>query len=108
MAEDNGAGKEFSVDAGPVKINTKGYHLGNILQLLLCAAVVLGCFMIFEHRTETKDTFLLVSGAIKDLAKAQESHTLAQREMTCIISLPQAQREAEFTSPNGLCKRLSR
>jgi hypothetical protein len=83
---------------GGFKIRARGYDL-----LVTASVVVVGlvAYMLYEHKSETATSTALLTGAIRELSAAQ-------REMTCVISLPQERRELEFNSPNSLCKRISR
>lgn len=84
---------------GPGGISAKlgGKRVAEIVAILsLVALAVLGYTVYMMHGTLSG-----VSSAIRDLAQAQ-------RELTCIISRPQDEREKEYLHPNSFCKQMGR
>ena len=75
--------------------------------IVVCSSVISG-FLLWEHKRDAGDGERALAQAIKELSETTRRGNRAQREMNCLISLPQERREAEFNQPNGLCKRLTR
>jgi len=71
-----------------------GKRMAELISLLLLL-VLLG--MSYMQNETNKQ----VAGAITGLSQAQ-------RELTCIISLPQEEREREYLSQNSFCKQMGR
>jgi len=46
--------------------------------------------------------------AVRQLVESQRDAVRAQKEMNCLISLPQEDRKKEFMGENSFCKRMSR
>ena len=68
MAEDtsNGSDKEVAVETGFGKLRVKGYHLGNVLQIVAAVLLALMAMMMYEMRAETKATAAALTLATKD------------------------------------------
>lgn len=107
MNEDSGAGTEVSVETPVGKLATKNVKAIEVLSLGGVAAASLMIYMLYQHMSEAKEASAAVAGAISKLADSQVKAVHAQRELTCIISLPQDKREQEFNSPFGFCKRVT-
>ncbi len=88
---------EVEIAAGDKKIKVRGY---DILTIFIVVAASIGLYVVYQHTHDTKDSNEQIAKSIAALASSQ-------REMACIISLPQDQRLIEFTSQNGLCRRLA-
>lgn len=102
MAEECSPGQtqELSVTTPLGSFSTKGSkRMGELIAALALILGFLIAYALYEHKIESAAYGLKLSEAIKDLAQSQ-------RELTCIISLPQERREQEYRSPMGLCKRL--
>ena len=71
MAEDNenGSDKEVALETGLGKLKVKGYHLGNVLQIVASVLLALMAMMMYEMRAETKATGLAITLATKDAMK---------------------------------------
>jgi len=107
-SKEDGAGKEFGIEAGPVKIQTKGYHLGNVLQMALVLILAAIAYMTYEVKvdakiaattltattTKTAEVLATVSKQEHDkLGAAIERNTEATVESAYILTLNQQQRE---------------
>lgn len=100
MAEENGNG-EGSIQTPIGSMSFKGKRTAEFIAILsLCLLFLMG-YVLWEHKKDTKDLRVELLASVKELVAAQ-------RETTCLLALPQEKREAEFTSTNGICKRLSR
>ena len=120
MNED--AGKEFSVETPVGKIQTKGYHLGNVLQIV--AAVLLGLMvmMMYEMRADTKSAAAAMQSSTRDAAMALaatakveheklggmlEKSVEAQNEMNYILTLSQDDRvKLRLQMPDSMRRKL--
>lgn len=84
---------------GPGGIGAKlaGKRMAEVIAMLSVIALAILSYTVYMMY----GTMQGVSGAITDLAKAQ-------RELTCIISLPAVERERQYGSPNSFCRQLGR
>jgi len=82
---------------GGFKVRVRGY---DIIVVIATVIMTMVAYMVYEHKIEAHASSSNIANAMRDLASAQ-------REMACIISLPQERREQEFISPNGFCKRIT-
>mgnify|MGYP001570685256 CR=1 FL=1 len=104
---------------GGIKIQTKGYHLGNVLQFVGVAIFALMAYMIYEFGLEMKK----VSAAITTVAtlsandkpehdkitRAIEKQAEAQEATSYILTLNQADRERlRLSMPETLRRRHER
>lgn len=97
---------EFEVKTPLGSFTSRGKRNAEIIAALSLAAMLVLAYIMWNHsedtvraRVDRNKQMDALSGAIKEFAAAQ-------REMACIISLPQDKREAEYRSPFGLCKRM--
>lgn len=107
MAEDS---SEVALSGGPqgVTASYKGKKMAEVISiglLLLCGVLA---FAFWEHKTDTKESNQAMVFAIKEMTSATRSNVEAQREMNCLLALPQDKREAAYTSPYSLCKQMAR
>jgi len=121
--EDKAPGTEAAVELpGGIKIATKGYHLGNLLQIV--AAVLLGLMvmMMYEMRADTKTAAIAVQSSTKDAALALAASTKmeheklghaiersveAQQEMNYILTLSQEDRmRLRLQMPDSMRRKL--
>lgn len=118
MSEDDRT--EVTATAGPggVSGGLKTKHAAEFVSVLSLLALSMLTYAYWKHDQQTEVAMSSIATAMKELAKGQQDATnsltkaqqdsiAAQRELTCIISLPQDRREAEFTSPYGFCKRIT-
>jgi len=111
---------EVSGSAGPAGIagSLKSKHTAELITMLLLVITTVLGYAYWQHDKTTESTMKEIAAAMRELGKGQTDATLsltraqqegiaAQRELTCIISLPQERREAEFTSQFGFCKRIT-
>lgn len=89
----------------------RAHGIDAIVVMTFIAVVISGTLtgvFLWEHKNQAIDGEKALTAAIKELTRAARSGNSAQREMNCLISLPQEKREQEFNTPNGFCKRLTR
>lgn len=120
--EDSGEGKAFDVETPLGKLRTKGYHLGNVLQIVAAVLLALMAMMMYEMRAETKATASVIQTATKDtvaalaiankvehdsIAKALERNSEQQEITNYIFTLSPSEREKlNLQMPEGLRRRL--
>jgi hypothetical protein len=116
MAEEEN--KELDVEAGPVKVRTKGYRVADLLGFVAAGATCLGVYLLMEIRTEAKYANLQAV----ELAKAQghiaksehdklgnsiDRGTEQQEIMNYILTLNADRREAlNMRMPDALRRRV--
>ena len=93
--------QEVELDAKQGKIRVRG---SDVLTTFGIAAVVLVGYMVWEHKEDSKTTQTAFIGDVREMTAAQRDSVQAQREMNCIISLPQEQRQRDIE----FCKRVVR
>lgn len=92
---------EVSVTTPAGGFSAKSKYMAEIVALVLSGGFVGGTIFLYKHDEQSQ-------GLFKELILTNRQMVEAQREMNCLIALPQEKREAEYTSNYGLCKRLSR
>ena len=105
--EENGNG-ETSVTTPLGGFTYKGKRMAELISVCLLCLTFLLTYILWEHKNNTKDNSTALSLAIKELSLSQRAMVEAQREMTCVISMPQEKRENAYGSPYSLCKQLAR
>jgi hypothetical protein len=116
VSEDNGS-LEIETPVGKAKLHAK--RTAELITVLLAVFTGIMAWIVFKHDSEARDnthrvveTVKEANGDLKDavrvMTEAQVEMIRAQREANCLLSLPQDKREAEFYSPNSLCKRMAR
>ena len=115
MAEDNGNGgdnKEVAVETSLGKLRVKGYHLGNVLQIVAAVLLALMAMMMYEMRAENKLAVASMVATAKHehdkLGTAIEKGTEAQIEMNYILTLNPTDRERlNMRMPDSLRRKVS-
>lgn len=109
MPDDNGI-SEVTAEVGPggLKLGGKSKQMAELIAIASACGTILVGYMLYAHAQDSKDRDTQIATAITKLADSQSKQAEAFREMTCLISLPQDKREAEFSSPFGMCKRIAR
>jgi len=103
--------------AGSVSVTSK--KMAELISVALTIVVGIMGYAVWDHAQDSKQTigefkdFLreMSTNNLKAMEKLSESQNLsteAQREMNCLISLPQDERRKEFLGENTFCKRMSR
>ncbi len=124
MAEDaeNAENKEVALETSLGKLRVRGYHLGNVLQIVAAVLLALMAMMMYEMRAETKATASIIQTATKDtisalattnktehdaIAKALERNS-EQQEITNYIFTLSAEDRAKLRlqMPEALRRRL--
>ena len=93
--------QDLEVSHGQSKVRIRG---SDWLSLFGVAVGVLVLYMLFEHKTDAQAGGKDLVMVVREMTAAQMKGVEAQREMNCLISLPQERREKEA----DFCKRISR
>ena len=105
MPEDERTEIAINTPAGGGTIKTK--QIAEVIAVLSLAALGFLGYVIYEHKRDAVRGADQLTEAIKDLATTNNRMVAAQREMNCLIAMPQEKREAEYQSSFSLCKRLA-
>lgn len=118
MSEENNNEKvEYEGFGQKVKAEVKSLNtLATLGTLILC---VLIAYVLWTHEqnnvargasiaASVKEQNTTLKEAVSEMVTAQREATQTQRQLNCLISIDQAKREAEYTSPNSFCNRVSR
>jgi hypothetical protein len=89
-------------------IATKGKKTSEIIAFLSLALMFLLAYVLWEHKSDTKDSNIAVVVAQKEMTGAMREMVAAQREQTCLSLIPESRRMEEFTSQWSRCKQLAR
>jgi hypothetical protein len=105
------AGKEVNVETPLGKFNAKGYHVGNVLQIIIAAAIIWGVFTLMEFRNEAKDTAKLLASTTKvehdHLGAALIRSVEVQQEMNYILTLsPERRERLNLAMPESMRRRV--
>ena len=104
MAADNNSDGEVQITTPIGSLSSKGKRTAEFIAILSLCLLFLLAYVLWEHKTDAKAIGIDLRDAIKEMTTAQHENTAAQRELNCLIAIPQEQREkqAEF------CKRIAR
>ena len=91
-------------------------ELISILSLVVMAVLSYGFYV---HTADAKDDAKAIQDSLKEdraqravanekLLQAIQEQSRATKLQTCILSVPEAQRQQQFDNPNSLCNRLAR
>jgi hypothetical protein len=117
--EEGTAGKEFNVETPLGKFSSKGYHLGNLLQIVAAMLLGLMAFMLWEMRIEAKSQNVAITSIVASastdkadhdkMTKAIDKTAEAQEVTSYILTLTQADRERlRLQMPDSLRRRAER
>ena len=113
---------EVEIETPVGKLKTKGYHLGNVLQIVAAVLLALMAMMMYEMRAETKATAAVLATSTKEavkelasatkvehdaLAKSLDRSAEAQAEMNYILTLnPEDRVRLRLQMPESLRRRM--
>lgn len=92
---------EFKTPLFSARIGGKDFQLRDFIGVATFVVVALVAFGGWQMGTA-------MTAVLKDLSLAQREQVDTQREMNCLIALPQERRELEYMSPHSFCKRMAR
>lgn len=87
---------------------SKGKKNSELIAALALAALIVIGYVLYDHKTDEKESKTALAVAIKEVAAAQREQTQIGREQTCLLALDKEQIKREFGNESSLCKRLSR
>ena len=104
--------KEVEVKTSLGSMRLRGYHLGNVLQIVAAVLLALMAMMMYEMRAENKIAIASMVATAKHehdkLGSAIEKGTEAQQEMNYILTLHPADREKlNMRMPDSLRRKIS-
>jgi hypothetical protein len=105
MSEETGSQQELEIASGDKKIKLRGSDLLTaVIGIVVCSGLTLLGYTLYEHKGDARDHGKAVVDAVKEMSAVAREGVIAQREMNCLISQDQNQREkqAEY------CKRMAR
>ena len=102
--DDGDSNLEITTPLG--KIISKGKRNAELVALLSLLALSLISWVLWQHHEESSRSRAENNANMNMLAAAIKDFASAQREMACIIALPQDRREEEYRSPLSFCRRL--
>ena len=100
MDETNGS-TEVDVKAGPVSFRAKSKYMAEIVAGGSLTVMILLGYVLFQHDQQTAEAF-------RDIVATNKQIVSEMRMQTCLGSLIESERKAEYTSPFGFCKQMSR
>ena len=106
MSEEIGSGQqELEIGAGDKKFKLRGSDLlTSVIGMIVCSGLVLLGYVLYEHKGDAKSRDGEIITVIKEMTGVAKEGVIAQREMNCLIALPQDMREKQ----TDFCKRMSR
>lgn len=96
--------EELDATIAGQKLKLTGANLNTLFTVLGFIGICLIGYVLYMHTAESKEVQTSFVAAVKELTVAQREGTAAAREQNCLISIPEAQREAKA----DFCKRVTR
>lgn len=85
--------EELTAEIGGQKLTYRGFHFGNLLQILLVAAVIGASYLLVTARAEQKAEHGTMAQVLLQQSKLLERQAVAQEEFNYIVTLSSADRE---------------
>lgn len=96
--------QELEVSSGNKKLRLRGSDiLTAIIGIIVSSGLTLVGYIVIEHKADTHTMEVSLQTAIQELTSATKEQVRAQREMNCLISLPQDRREQQ----GEFCRRVT-
>lgn len=95
---------EGSITTPLGSVNFKGKRTAEIISILCLALMFLLSYVVYEHKTDTKDMGNQFISAVKELTVATRDNVQAQRVMNCLLTLDQKDRREALAT----CERLAK
>jgi len=130
MSNGNGTPSQVNVQTPIGSFSFNGKRMAEFISVMLAIVVAIMAYILWDHQQDSRQAagdfkaFLSTMAesnknalqeisranreAVGELVQAQKENVQAQREMNCLISLPQEERRKEFLGENSFCKRISR
>lgn len=96
--------EEASITTPAGSLSLKGKNTATYLAALGLFLAALVAYVLFEHKGDAEESNKLLVKAIEEMTAAQKDGVAAQREMNCLISVPQELRERQA----AFCKNIAR
>ena len=97
--------QELEIGAGDKKFKLRGSDLlTSVIGMIVCSGLVLLGYVIYEHKTDARGRDGEIVMVIKEMTGVAKEGVVAQREMNCLIALPQDLREKQ----SEFCKRMAK
>lgn len=97
--------QELEVAAGDKKFKLRGSDLlTSVIGMIVCSGLVLLGYVLYEHKGDAKSRDGEMVTVVKEMTSVAREGVQAQREMNCLIALPQDLREKQ----SEFCKRMSK
>ena len=93
--------QELEVQHGQSKFKIRG---SDWLSMVGIGAAVLLVYLVLEHKSDAQAGGKELAQAMKEMTAAQIKGVEAQRELNCLISIPQERRETSA----DFCRRVAR
>ena len=96
--------QELEIGAGDKKFKLRGSDLlTSVIGMIVCSGLVLLGYVLYEHKTDAKATSGEFVLTIKEMTNISKEGIKVQRELNCLIALPQELREKNVE----FCKRMA-
>jgi len=95
---------EASITTPAGSVSVKGKHSALYLSAIGLFVSALVAYVLWEHKSDAKESNKLLRDAIDAMTDAQKEGVAAQREMNCLIIVPQELREKQA----DICRRIVR
>lgn len=95
---------EAAITTPAGSVSYKGKRMAEFITVISLCVLGIMAYVLYDHKNDAKESNTLMRDAIKEMTTAQKDGVAAQREMNCLISVAQDQRERNA----DLCKRLAR
>jgi hypothetical protein len=104
MTQEDHQSLELETPVG--KFKSTGKDINTIVTFLTFVAILLFFSWAYSHRSDAIEAQAKVASSLEKHNDGIDKMIKAQKENTCILSLEPEKRQAEFNSPNSLCKRM--
>ena len=106
MADD--AAQELELDYANKKVKLRGREvIQTILGIVLVAFLSAFGYGLYDHMKESAKRDDKFVAAIDAMTASSNRNGVTQREMVCVLLLPQDARTPQLGDPASLCKRLA-
>ena len=100
--------EELEVVSGDKKFKLRGSDLlTSVIGMIVCSGLVLIGYVLYEHKGDAKqqahDTTTELVTVVREMTVVAKEGVRAQREQTCLLTLPQELREKN----TEFCKRMA-
>lgn len=97
----------FKTPIGPIAISGASLTLNTLLTVVIFGMILALSVWVWKHKDDMENGRSATNSILQHHEETQVKMIQAIRENTCILSKNQEDREKEFNSPNGICKRMT-